>query len=67
MSGEEGKRSFEEGDGGRGALVCVDLGVGETRVIVDDRMHEVVADPRLGAHPVAGALRAIAGDPVARA
>ena len=42
--GEEGERSLEEADDRKRALVCVDLAVGEPRVVVDDGMHEVVAD-----------------------
>jgi hypothetical protein len=36
-----------------GLFVVVELDVGEAGVVVDDRVHEVVADPRLRAHPVA--------------
>jgi hypothetical protein len=45
----------------RGAFVVVELDVGEPGVVVDDRVGVVVADPGLGAHPVAGTLRAVAG------
>ena len=34
-------------------LVAVELDVGQARVVVDDRVGEVVADPGLGAHPAA--------------
>src|SRR4029450_11990466 len=37
---------------------------GEPGVVIDDRVAVVVADPGPGAHPIAGALRAIAGHPV---
>src|SRR6266487_4977428 len=36
-------------------------------MVVDDRVRVVVADPRFGAHPLAGALRAITGDAVSGA
>ena len=39
----EGERAFEEAGDGGGALVGVDLGVGEPCVVVDDRVHEVDA------------------------
>ena len=41
---EEGERALEEAGDGRGSLVVVDLGVGEPGVVVDDRVHVVVAD-----------------------
>ncbi len=51
--GEEGERPLDEAGDGRGFLVVVQLDVGEPGVVVDDRVRVVVADPRLGAHPVA--------------
>jgi hypothetical protein len=50
---EEGECSLDEaGNGGR-PLVVVELDIGEPGVVVDDRVREVVADPRLRAHPAA--------------
>jgi hypothetical protein len=57
----EGQRAFEEGGDGAGALVVVQLDVGQARVVVDDRVHVVVADARFGLHPVPGGLGALAG------
>ena len=50
---EEGERSFDEGGDGLGSLVVVELEIGESRVVVDDRVRVVVADPRLRPHPAA--------------
>jgi len=41
--GEVGECALEEVDRGRGALVGMDLGVGEPGVVVDDRVHVVDA------------------------
>ena len=65
VRGEEGERALDKAGHGRRPLVVVELDVGESRVVVDDRVRVVVADPRLGAHPAARALRAVAGDAVA--
>ena len=46
--GEEGERPLDEAGDRRGFLVVVELDVGEPGVVVDDRVREVVADPRLG-------------------
>ena len=43
MGGVEGERTLEEAAGCRGAGVVMDLRVGQTRVIVDDRVHIVDA------------------------
>src|SRR5262249_29711131 len=43
VPGEVGEGALEKVDDGVGALVGVDLGVGEPRVVVDDGVHEVVA------------------------
>jgi hypothetical protein len=55
---EEGERPRGEGGDGRGAAVGEQLGVAEPRVVVDDRVCEVVADLRLllgrGRAPVTG-------------
>ena len=51
----------ERGDG-RCVLVGEQLDVGQAGVVVDDRVREVVADAGAVGHPVAAALRAIAGD-----
>jgi hypothetical protein len=63
-SAEEGEGSFDEAGHGLGLLVGVELDVGEPRVVVDDRVREVVADPRLGAHPAAAVVRAVTRDPM---
>jgi hypothetical protein len=54
--GEEDKGTLDERGDGLGFLVIVELDVGEPGVVVDDRVREVVTDPRLGTHPVARAL-----------
>ena len=65
MGGKERQRALEEaGHGGR-AFVVVKLDVGQPRVIVDDRVGVVVADPGRGGHPLAVTLGAIAGGAVA--
>jgi hypothetical protein len=50
----EGERAFDEGGYGLGLLVIVELDVGEPRVVVDDRVREVVADLRLDAATAQG-------------
>ena len=54
----EGEAAFDEAGHGCGALVVVDLAVREPGVVVDERVHPLVADPLtlLGAGnvPVAG-------------
>jgi hypothetical protein len=50
---EEGERSFDEAGDGLGVLVVVELDVGESGVLGDDRLREVGADSCLGAPPVA--------------
>ena len=62
---EEDERPLEEAGDGRRPLVVVQLDVGEPRVVVDDRVRVVVADPRPGLHPASRAVRAVAGDCVA--
>ena len=56
--GEERQGAAGEGDHGVGLLVAVELGVGDPRVIVDDRVAELPADLRAflgaGAAPVPG-------------
>ena len=64
---EPGQRALDERRHRRRPLVCVQLDVGEPRVVVDDRVGEVLADSRLGRHPPARALRTITGDRVAGA
>ena len=64
MLREEGERPLDESGDGRGLLVGVELDVGEPRMVVDDRVREVVADPRFLPHPAATAMRAVAGDAV---
>jgi hypothetical protein len=58
---EPAKGSFHEGGHGCRFLVVVQLDIGQTAVVIDDRVGEVGADTCLGSHPVARALRAIAG------
>ena len=45
MLGEEGERPLDEAGDGRGAFVVVELDVGEPRMVVDDSVRVVVADP----------------------
>ena len=61
MSREEGERALDEAGDRRCLAVVVELDEGEPRVVVDDRVRVVVADPGLRPHPVAAGLRAIAG------
>jgi hypothetical protein len=51
--GEVRERALDKAGDGRCLLVVVELGIGEPRVVVDDRVRVVVADPGLGAHPLA--------------
>jgi hypothetical protein len=64
MGGEERQGAFEEAGDGGGAFVVMQFDVGQPRVVVDDRVGVVVADAGVGMHPVAVALRAIAGGAV---
>ena len=57
-------RALDERRDGLGALVVVELDVGQSRVVVDDGVSEVIAPPSPGRHPVAAALGAVAGDGV---
>src|SRR5437762_1757409 len=57
--GEEGERALDERGYRLGFLVVVELDVGEPRVVVDDRVRVVVADPRLWAHPAMAGVRAV--------
>jgi hypothetical protein len=43
-----------EGGDGLGPLVVVDLRVGQPRAVVDDRVHDLPADPSRALAPVAG-------------
>jgi hypothetical protein len=61
----EGERSLDEAGHGRGPLVAVELDVGEARVVVDDRVREVVADEPLRVQRLAPARGAISGDGMA--
>jgi hypothetical protein len=54
--GEEGERPLEEAGDGRCFLVVVELDVGESRVVVDDGVREVVADACVRSRPAAVAL-----------
>src|SRR5690606_24870399 len=45
--GEPGHRPAQDADRGLGPLVVVDLGVGDAGVVVDDRVDERRAQPRL--------------------
>jgi hypothetical protein len=62
VRGVEGQRTLDEADDGRCPLVAVEFTVGEPRVVVDDRVHPLVADtdPLLGPR-----AEAITGDGVA--
>jgi len=51
--GIEGERAFDEAGDRCRPLVCVELDVGQSRVVVDDCVRVVAADPGLGTHPVA--------------
>ncbi len=64
---KERERATHEGNHGLGPLVWMKLGVGETGVVVDDRVRELIAPAglQLGAglvadsrHPVPGSLKA---------
>ena len=44
VRGVEGEAAFDEGGDGRGLLVWVELRVGQSRVVVDERVHELVSD-----------------------
>src|SRR5436190_7396419 len=50
---EEGERPPDEAGDRFGFLVVVELDVGEPRVVVDDRVREVVSDTRFRPHPAA--------------
>jgi hypothetical protein len=54
-------RALEEAGDGGGAFVVMQFDVGQPRAVVDDRVGVIVADAGVGMHPVAVALRAIAG------
>ena len=69
--GEEPRSEFDEGVDGRGAFVLELLDKGQARLVVDDRVCVVVANPLLGLHPMPitlGAVtgRAVPGPPEAR-
>ena len=68
VGAKEGERALDEGDDGRGALVGVQLGVGQAAVVVDRRVGELLADPArlLGAGPVTVAGDLVAGRDEAR-
>src|SRR4029450_11032946 len=63
--GEEGERAFDEAGHRQRLLVVMELDVGEPGMVVDDRVREVITDPRPDPAP-AQALRAVAGDAVPR-
>ena len=42
--GEPADSAVQDGDGGDGGLVVVDLGVRDTRVVIDDRVDERVPE-----------------------
>ena len=62
-----GERAFDEAGDRRGPSRRRGARRRRAGVVVDDRVDVVVADPGLGAHPVARALRAVAGHSVAGA
>jgi hypothetical protein len=49
--GEEGERTLDEGGHSRRPLIVQELDVGQARVVVDDRVREVVADAGARVHP----------------
>jgi len=51
--GEVGEGARDEAGDGGGGLVVVALDECEAGVVIDDRVDVVVADPRLGPHPLA--------------
>lgn len=59
---EPRERAADERGDGLGFLVVEQLDVGHARVVINDRVRERGTDPRALSHPVAAALRAIAGD-----
>src|SRR5207248_4621151 len=61
---EEGERPLDERGHSLGPFVVVELDIGEPGLVVDGRVREVVADPRLGTHPVARSLRTVAGNAI---
>lgn len=51
-------RAVGRADGGNRLFVLVDLCIGDTRVVIDDGMHERRAQPRVSAGgPLPGAVR----------
>jgi hypothetical protein len=62
---EVGERPLDEAGHRLRGLVVVALDESQPRMVVGDRVDAVVADPCFRAHPPAGALRAVTGDPVA--
>ncbi len=67
MAFKERQRPLDEPCHGRRLFVGVQLDVGESGVIVDDRVGVVGADAGVGVHPAPRVLGAIAGDGVAGA
>ncbi len=67
MAGEEAERALKEAGDRVGALVCVQLGVDQARVVVDDRVAELPADALAllgaGAGAIAGHLVPGPGEP----
>jgi hypothetical protein len=55
------ERSADELGDSLGALVAVQLDIGQAGVVIDDRVREVIAHPRAVSHPAAAAPRAISG------
>ena len=66
--GEERERALDKARDGLAALVAMQLGVGDPRVVIDDRVGELVADvlALLGAGRVAVAGDGVAGTAEAR-
>jgi hypothetical protein len=61
LRGEDGEAAGDEGADGRRALVGVELGVGQARMVVDERMDVLVAD---GLAPLRAGAVAVARDRV---
>jgi hypothetical protein len=56
VQGEPVQRTLNERCDCCRLLIVVQLDVGEPRVVIDDRVSEVIADPRARLHPLAAAL-----------
>jgi hypothetical protein len=66
MGGVEGKGTLDEAGNGDGLLVWVQLDVGQSGVVIDDRVGVVLSNAGFRAHPAAGSLRPVAGNAMPR-